>query len=79
MFKDLLEELGGWTDGVRGRLSSNFDIASFTWFRVGGPAQLFFNPADEADLAYFLQHLPQEVPRHHDRAWFESAGAGWRC
>nr|WP_320141506.1 UDP-N-acetylmuramate dehydrogenase [uncultured Cohaesibacter sp.] len=61
MFKDLLDELGGWTDKVRGRLSSNFDVASFTWFRVGGPAQLFFNPADEADLSYFLKNLPADI------------------
>ena len=61
-FKDLLEEFGDWTGKVRGRLSSNFDIASFTWFRVGGPAQLFFNPADEADLSFFLKNLPQEIP-----------------
>ncbi|WP_319485836.1 UDP-N-acetylmuramate dehydrogenase [uncultured Cohaesibacter sp.] len=62
MFADLLEDLGDWTSKVRGRLSSNFDISGFTWFRVGGPAQLFFNPADEADLSYFLKHLPEDIP-----------------
>ncbi|SNY94370.1 UDP-N-acetylmuramate dehydrogenase [Cohaesibacter sp. ES.047] len=61
-FGDLLAKLGDWTGKVRGRLQSNFDIAPYTWFRVGGPAQLFFNPADEADLAFFLSHLPAEVP-----------------
>ncbi|WP_316860113.1 UDP-N-acetylmuramate dehydrogenase [uncultured Cohaesibacter sp.] len=61
-FDDLLAGFGSWTEQVRGRLSSNFDIAPFTWFRVGGPAQLFFNPADEADLAFFLKNLPEEIP-----------------
>ncbi len=62
MFEDLLPRLGGWTSELRGRLKSNFDIAPYTWFRVGGPAQLFFNPADEADLALFLKHLPDDIP-----------------
>ncbi len=61
-FADLLEQLGDWTEQVRGRLQSNFPVASYTWFRVGGPAQLMFNPADEADLAFFLKNLPKEVP-----------------
>lgn len=61
-FEDLLSRFGDWTDDVRGRLNSNFDIAPYTWFRVGGPAQLFFNPADEADLAYFLKYLPSDIP-----------------
>ena len=61
-FDDLLDQLGGWTSDVRGRLKSNFELAPYTWFRVGGPAQLFFTPEDEADLAFFLKHLPQEIP-----------------
>lgn len=61
-FDDLLLTLGDWTGKVRGRLKSNFDIAAYTWFRVGGPAQLFFNPADEEDLAFFLVNLPAEIP-----------------
>ena len=34
----------------------------FTWFRVGGPAQVLFSPTDEDDLAYFLERLPVEIP-----------------
>ena len=33
-----------------------------TWFRVGGPAEVLFSPADEDDLAYFLADLPREIP-----------------
>ena len=39
---------------LRGRLLANQPLAPLTWFRVGGPAQVLFTPADEDDLAYFL-------------------------
>ena len=38
--------------GLRGRLLGNEPLAPLTWFRVGGPAQVLFTPADEDDLAY---------------------------
>ena len=47
---------------LRGRLLANQSLAELTWFRVGGPAQVLFTPEDEADLAYFLAHLPDEIP-----------------
>jgi UDP-N-acetylmuramate dehydrogenase len=47
---------------LRGRLLANEPLAPLTWFRVGGPAQVLFMPEDEADLAYFLTHLPAEIP-----------------
>jgi len=47
---------------LRGRLTANAPLAPFTWFRVGGPAQWLFSPADEDDLAYFLARLPREIP-----------------
>lgn len=47
---------------VRGRLLENEPLAPFTWFRVGGPAELLFSPADEADLAAFMKALPAGVP-----------------
>jgi UDP-N-acetylmuramate dehydrogenase len=46
---------------LRGRLVAKEPLAEFTWFRVGGPAQLLFMPADEADLSYFLAHLPPQI------------------
>ena len=48
--------------GLRGRVSPNFDLAPITWFRVGGPAQVLFQPADADDLALFLQKLSPEIP-----------------
>ena len=50
--------------GIRGRMEPNRDLADVMWFRVGGPAQLLFSPADEADLAAFLEVLPRDVPVH---------------
>ena len=40
-------------------LSSAWD---FTWFRAGGPAEVLYSPADEADLAYFLRETPADIP-----------------
>nr|WP_246340191.1 UDP-N-acetylmuramate dehydrogenase [Ancylobacter tetraedralis] len=47
---------------LRGRLIANAPLADLIWFRAGGPAQLLFTPADEADLAAFLAALPAEIP-----------------
>ncbi|MFL5082930.1 MAG: UDP-N-acetylmuramate dehydrogenase [Microvirga sp.] len=47
---------------LRGRLLASASLAEVTWFRVGGPAEVLFSPADEDDLAYFLSRLPAEVP-----------------
>jgi len=48
--------------GLRGRVSVNEPLAPLTWFRVGGPAQILFMPADEDDLALFLRGLPADIP-----------------
>ena len=47
---------------VRGKLLFDEPLAPFTWFRVGGPAEVLFLPADPEDLADFLRQLPQGVP-----------------
>jgi UDP-N-acetylmuramate dehydrogenase len=60
-FPDLIPELQPWIGEVRGRLIANQPLSEITWFRVGGPAQLFFQPADEEDLAFFLKNLPMEI------------------
>ena len=54
-----------WRDrlpAVRGKLVRDAELAPFTWFRVGGPADLLFLPEDEADLSAFLQGLDAGVP-----------------
>lgn len=45
----------------RGTLVPNRSLADLTWLRVGGPADWFFQPADEDDLRAFLAALPAEV------------------
>lgn len=47
---------------VRGRLSANAALDRITWFRVGGPAEVMFRPADADDLAAFLAAKPSNVP-----------------
>ena len=47
---------------VRGRLLRDEPLAPFTWLRVGGPADVLFLPADEADLAGFLAGLDPATP-----------------
>ncbi|WP_435259670.1 UDP-N-acetylmuramate dehydrogenase [Thioclava sp. FR2] len=47
---------------TRGTLTQNRPLADLTWLRVGGPADWFFQPADEADLAAFLAALDPAFP-----------------
>jgi UDP-N-acetylmuramate dehydrogenase len=62
MFADITAELKGSVPDLKGRLSANASLADVTWFRVGGPAQVLFMPADEADLAYFMRLRPGDLP-----------------
>jgi UDP-N-acetylmuramate dehydrogenase len=61
-FPDITPELKAAMPQLRGRLLANQSLAELTWFRVGGPAQVLFTPADEDDLAYFLARLRRDVP-----------------
>ncbi|MGZ6015259.1 MAG: UDP-N-acetylmuramate dehydrogenase [Phenylobacterium sp.] len=54
-----------WRDSlpaVRGKLLRDEPLGPFTWFRVGGPADVLFLPQDEDDLAAFLKGLDASVP-----------------
>jgi UDP-N-acetylmuramate dehydrogenase len=61
-FPDITLDLKAAMPELRGRLLANESLAPLTWFRVGGPAQVLFTPADANDLAYFLKTLPSELP-----------------
>ncbi|WP_072396780.1 UDP-N-acetylmuramate dehydrogenase [Hyphomicrobium sp. CS1GBMeth3] len=61
-FPDITADLRERMPELRGRLAANVVLADITWFRAGGPAQVLFTPADEADLAYFLKHKPKDLP-----------------
>jgi UDP-N-acetylmuramate dehydrogenase len=60
-FPDISASLKSAMPDLRGRLLANEPLGPLTWFRVGGPAQVLFTPADEDDLAYFLSKLPSEI------------------
>ncbi|MCL6678851.1 UDP-N-acetylmuramate dehydrogenase [Sphingomonas sp. RG327] len=47
---------------LEGSAERGGSLASFIWFRTGGPAEWLVRPKDEADLARFLAELPNEVP-----------------
>ncbi|HTM80022.1 UDP-N-acetylmuramate dehydrogenase [Asticcacaulis sp.] len=47
---------------VRGKMLYGEALAPFTWFRVGGPADVVFVPADEADLSTFIKGLDPSIP-----------------
>ncbi|MDO9587527.1 MAG: UDP-N-acetylmuramate dehydrogenase [Brevundimonas sp.] len=54
-----------WRDSlpaVRGKLLRDEPLGPFTWFRVGGKADVLFIPADPGDLSDFLRALDPDVP-----------------
>jgi UDP-N-acetylmuramate dehydrogenase len=61
-FPDIVPELKKRLPNLRGRLLAHQPLGEFTWFRVGGPAQVLFMPEDENDLAYALANLANDIP-----------------
>jgi UDP-N-acetylmuramate dehydrogenase len=57
-----------WQDSlpaVRGKLLKDEALAPFTWFRVGGPAEVLFLPAgaeDREHSLFFLPHVANSCP-----------------
>lgn len=47
---------------VRGSYTADAPMKDLTWFRVGGPAEVLFRPADLDDLMIFMTYRPQDVP-----------------
>lgn len=64
MVADLKGELERALPDLRGTLTAGQRLSELTWFRVGGPAEVLFRPADEADLAYFLKNTDAAIPVH---------------
>ncbi|GJD32895.1 UDP-N-acetylenolpyruvoylglucosamine reductase [Methylobacterium adhaesivum] len=62
VFPDLTPAIRDRAPGLRGRLIANQPLSDLTWFRVGGPAQVLFTPADTEDLAALLAALDPETP-----------------
>jgi len=59
---DLESRLVASLPELRGRLKAEAPLKDFTWFRAGGPAEVLYSPADEADLGYFLRETPSGIP-----------------
>jgi UDP-N-acetylmuramate dehydrogenase len=59
---DLAGDLASQLPELRGKLKAGAVLADVTWFRVGGPAEVLYSPADEADLSYFMANTPLEIP-----------------
>ena len=54
-----------WRDrlpAARGNILRDEPLSPFTWFRVGGRADVLFLPADSDDLASLLRDLDPAVP-----------------
>jgi UDP-N-acetylmuramate dehydrogenase len=54
-----------WKDRLppaRGRILRDEPLGPYTWFRVGGPAEVLLLPEDEADLVQFLRGLDPAAP-----------------
>ncbi|MBO6730033.1 MAG: UDP-N-acetylmuramate dehydrogenase, partial [Maricaulis sp.] len=49
---------------VRGKYLEHASLKDVTWLRVGGPADVMYLPADEADLSRFLAETPDDIPVH---------------
>ena len=60
----LLARLGDRLQGIRGRITPNAEMDKITWFRAGGLAEALYQPADEEDLAAFLEAVPadEDIP-----------------
>ena len=61
-FPDITPAIRDRAPTLRGRLIANQPLSDLTWFRVGGPAQVLFTPADTEDLAALLAALDPELP-----------------
>jgi UDP-N-acetylmuramate dehydrogenase len=59
---DLTADLRRHAPELRGKLEANVPLAPLSYFKTGGPAQALFEPADEADLAEFLERLDPAIP-----------------
>ncbi len=58
----LVDDLASVLPQLRGALREEVPLASMTWFKTGGPAEVLFEPAHEDDLSAFLSLCPAAIP-----------------
>lgn len=59
----MAESLPSWAQGLRGELRCQEPMAEHTTWRVGGPAEYYYEPADRDDLIALLTALPDDMPQ----------------
>jgi UDP-N-acetylmuramate dehydrogenase len=47
---------------VQGRITLDRPLADLSWLRVGGAAEMLFQPAHMADISTFMRAIPDNVP-----------------
>ncbi len=47
---------------VKGKYVCDEPLHKYTWFGVGGPAEVMFYPEDNDDLCHFMKHKPYNLP-----------------
>lgn len=47
---------------IRGVIKLNEPMQKHTFWKIGGHAKRYFEPADKDDLCHFLSHLPEDEP-----------------
>lgn len=55
-------DLVGILPEVKGKYRCDVPMSRYTWFGVGGPAEVMFSPQDEKDLSIFLKTKPYNLP-----------------
>ena len=58
---------------LRGKLKADAALSELTWFRAGGPAEVLYSPAEEADLAYFCLLYTSPSPRDRQKSRMPSS------
>ena len=68
---DLFERLEASMPDLRGRLRTGSELKEYTWFRVGGPAEVLFSPADNTRI---VREGLDADHGHGDAAGFDGGG-----
>lgn len=47
---------------VKGKYLPDEMLSKYTWFGVGGPAEVLYSPKDNSDLSWFIRNKPHNLP-----------------
>lgn len=57
----MVEAIADGLPVVQGRYVFDHKMSGSTWFKVGGPADILFKPANSEDLSHFLKNKPLDL------------------